>query len=186
MAFRLNVLSSVVSGMCGLLIFYFSDSMSAATSGLVLNYAADFCSYITAAITSGATMEMSMNAVERVGEYCALPQEGENPAEPPEGRKAMPLLPAPVEPPSNWPSKGEITATQLSLRYESSPRPVIEGISFTIPGCSSVGVVGRTGAGKSTISLALLRMIEACDGALAIGELGRVGVRRCVIGERCE
>ena len=47
MAFRLNVLSAVVSGMCGLLIYLFSDDMSAATSGLVLNYAADFCSYVT-------------------------------------------------------------------------------------------------------------------------------------------
>ena len=53
-------------------------------------------------------------------------------------------------------------------RYESSPKLVVERMSFVIPGRSSVGVVGRTGAGKSTLALALLRVLEAHEGSLSI------------------
>ena len=70
--------------------------------------------------------------------------------------------------PLTLPHLQQLTHFHCPRQYESSPRPVIENITFTIPGCSSVGVVGRTGAGKSTISLALLRMIEACNGKLSI------------------
>lgn len=96
-----------------------------------------------------------MNSVERVGEYCQLPQEA-----PPkvEGH----------EPPPTWPDAGAIKATKLCLKYESSPALVIKGIDFDIPPRTSVGIVGRTGAGKSTISLALLRILEAHSGSIVI------------------
>lgn len=157
MSFRLNMLSAVVSGGCGIMVYKFAGNLgvSSAVSGLVLNYATDFCSYMTAAISAEATMEMSMNSVERVGEYCQLPQEA----------------PATVEehkPPPTWPDAGAIKATKLCLKYESSPALVIKGIDFDIPPRTSVGIVGRTGAGKSTISLALLRILEAHSGSIVI------------------
>lgn len=74
LGFRLNCLGAVVNGTCGVYIWY-SGSMNPAIAGLVLNYASDFTAYVAALITSLATMEMSMNAVERAGEFCALPQE---------------------------------------------------------------------------------------------------------------
>ena len=89
------------SKLCGLYI-YVAGSVDAAIAGLVLNYATDFTSYVTGMITSLASMEMSMNAVERVGEFCELPQEA-------------PSIVEDCRPPNGWPSDGRIVADQLSL-----------------------------------------------------------------------
>ena len=147
LGFRLNCLGAAVSGLCGLYIFV-AGGVDAAIAGLVLNYATDFTSYVTGMITSLASMEMSMNSVERIGEFCELPQE------------AAPVV-EDCRPPPGWPAEGRIVASDLSLKYESSPKLVVERMSFTVPARSSVGVVGRTGAGKSTLALALLRILEA-------------------------
>ena len=56
----------------------------------------------------------------------------------------------------------------VRLRYRPNTDIVLNGLSFTVPPGSKVGVVGRTGAGKSTISLALSRIIELCGGTIKI------------------
>merc|ERR1719198_124271 len=106
-----------------------------------------------------------MNAVERIGEFCELPQE------------AAPVV-EDCRPPPGWPAEGRIVASDLSLKYESSPKLVVERMSFTVPARSSVGVVGRTGAGKSTLALALLRILEAHEGSLSIDgvDLSTIGL----------
>merc|ERR1719198_2741072 len=107
-----------------------------------------------------------MNAVERIGEFCELPQE------------AAPVV-EDCRPPPGWPAEGRIVASDLSLKYESSPKLVVERMSFTVPARSSVGVVGRTGAGKSTLALALLRILEAHEGSLSCRRTQCSSTARC-------
>ena len=62
--------------------------------------------------------------------------------------------------PSDWPNQGQVTFKDVNLRYRPNTELVLKGLNFEVPAGIKVGVVGRTGAGKSTISLALSRIVE--------------------------
>lgn len=62
-----------------------------------------------------------------------------------------------------WPQKGAITAQNVKLRYRKDTELVLRGLNLNIKGGEKVGIVGRTGAGKSTLANALTRMTEICD-----------------------
>ena len=82
--------------------------------------------------------------------YSKLPQE------PPS------LLPSDSQLPPRWPTKGDIRFNNATLRYREDFQPVLKGISVHIEGGTKIGVVGRTGAGKSSLLQALFRLVE-CD-----------------------
>jgi ABC-type multidrug transport system fused ATPase/permease subunit len=73
--------------------------------------------------------------------------------------------------PSLWPSQGKIEFRNISLKYKSTEEPVLRNISFTIPGKKKIGVVGRTGAGKSSLIAALFRLVEPSNGELFIDDI---------------
>ncbi len=108
-------------------------------------------------------LELAMNSVERVDYYTSyLPQESQ--------KKNDDFVDVPKIP-NTWPSSGEITFENVSLRYREGLGNALEKMSVHIPPGSRVGVVGRTGAGKSTIALALFRMVEMHTGAIIIDGL---------------
>ena len=61
-----------------------------------------------------------------------------------------------------WPQNGHISFKDVHLRYRPETDLVLKGLTFDVPSGLKVGIVGRTGAGKSTISLALSRIVEIC------------------------
>lgn len=129
----------------------------ASTMGLLLSYALNITSLLTAVLRLASLAENSLNAVERVGTYIDLPSEG----------------PAIIEcsrPPPGWPSAGSIRFENVVLRYRPELPPVLHGISFTIPPSDKVGVVGRTGAGKSSMFNALFRLVEPERGRILIDD----------------
>jgi ABC-type multidrug transport system fused ATPase/permease subunit len=67
-----------------------------------------------------------------------------------------------------WPIKGEVEFKDIRLRYRQHLPEVLQGLSFKIQAGEKVGLVGRTGAGKSTISLAIPRIVEAFSGVIEI------------------
>lgn len=69
---------------------------------------------------------------------------------------------------SNWPSVGRVEFRGISMRYPSSPTAVLHNVSFTLQPGQKVGVVGRTGAGKSSLIVALFRMVEPSGGEIVI------------------
>jgi len=68
----------------------------------------------------------------------------------------------------NWPKKGQITYKDVHLRYRPTTDKVLKGLNFEIEGGNRIGIVGRTGAGKSTIALSLTRIVEIEQGSIMI------------------
>jgi ATP-binding cassette subfamily C (CFTR/MRP) protein 1 len=64
------------------------------------------------------------------------------------------------EPPKNWPQHGSVVFKDVSMSYRPGLPNVFHGISLSIKGGEKIGVVGRTGAGKSSLALTLLRIVE--------------------------
>lgn len=71
-------------------------------------------------------------------------------------------------PPKDWPGNGAVSFQQYSTRYRPGLDLVVRNISVNVKPGQKVGVVGRTGAGKSSLTLALFRMIEPADGKIII------------------
>lgn len=102
-------------------------------------------------------------SLERVTDYIEIPQE--------------PLSTPAGIPPAYWPSSGSLTVSNLSARYSPSGAPVLHNLSFNIRSGERIGVAGRTGSGKSTLSLALLRAIETSGEVLFDGvDVGKVNL----------
>ncbi|KAI8000143.1 ABC transporter C family member 2 [Camellia lanceoleosa] len=127
----------------------------ASTMGLLLSYALNITSLLTAVLRLASLAENSLNAVERVGTYIDLPSEG-------------PSIIENNRPPPAWPSSGSIKFEDVVLRYRPELPPVLHGLSFTVTPSDKVGVVGRTGAGKSSMLNALFRIVELERGRILI------------------
>jgi ABC-type multidrug transport system fused ATPase/permease subunit len=129
---RCELLSTMFVTVVGVSVV--GSGMSPGWAGLALSYTFDFTSNLTFYIRANASMDMSMNSVERVDEYSVLEQEP----------------PAVIEnsrPPPNWPSKGHITVENMSIRYAEDLPLVLKNLTFEIKPHEKIGVVGRTGAG---------------------------------------
>ncbi|KAM3726825.1 Multidrug resistance-associated protein [Dirofilaria immitis] len=133
-----------------------SGSVTAGLVGLSVAYALSITQTLNWAVRTASELEANVVAVERLREYTDLPTEGsanENLAH---------------TPPRDWPSKGEIVFEKLKIRYRDNLEFVLKGISATIHPAEKIGIVGRTGAGKSSLTLALFRIIEADSGRILI------------------
>ncbi|GMP73737.1 hypothetical protein CsSME_00031406 [Camellia sinensis var. sinensis] len=127
----------------------------ASTMGLLLSYALNITSLLTGVLRLASLAENSLNAVERVGTYIDLPSEG-------------PSIIEGNRPPPGWPSSGSIKFENVVLRYRPELPPVLHGLSFTVPPSDKVGIVGRTGAGKSSMLNSLFRIVELERGRILI------------------
>ncbi|QIW95530.1 hypothetical protein AMS68_001048 [Peltaster fructicola] len=126
--------------------------ITSAMAGFALSFALEFSEHMLFAVNHYARLELDMNAVERIAEYLEIPHETQ------EGASA----------PTQWPSEGRIVVEDLQVTYAPDLPPAIKGVSFTIEPRERVGVVGRTGSGKSTLTLALFRFLEPALGSIYI------------------
>ncbi|KAK7413238.1 hypothetical protein QQX98_007897 [Neonectria punicea] len=154
MGFRMALVGTLFSTVVGIVVIL-SPSMDAALAGFTLSFALDFADNILWTIRNYAGMELNMNSTERVVEYTELETESLD------GDK----------PPVAWPSSGTMEVNNLEVAYAPDLPPVLRGISFKVNNNERVGVVGRTGAGKSSLTLALFRFLEARSGNVIIDGL---------------
>jgi ABC-type multidrug transport system fused ATPase/permease subunit len=129
-----------------------SISSGVALSGLALAYASSMTSSMNWAIRSVCMVENYLTSFERIERYSHTTPESQTGAPPPSG----------------WPTDGAIQLFDLSARYRPHLPLALAGISCFIPPGSRVGIIGRTGSGKSTLILSLLRLLEPCGGRIEI------------------
>ncbi|ORZ34573.1 P-loop containing nucleoside triphosphate hydrolase protein [Catenaria anguillulae PL171] len=123
-------------------------------SGVALTYSFDITFLLSAIIRVYGQIENAVVSVERIAEYSKIPTEAAE-------KTNFDLPPA-------WPSKGEIEFQDYQTTYREGLPPVLKGIDLKIKAGAKVGVVGRTGAGKSSMTLALFRIIEAIAGKIVV------------------
>ncbi|TPX38128.1 hypothetical protein SmJEL517_g00165 [Synchytrium microbalum] len=156
---RLEFASSMIIFLTGIFCITERSVLSPASAGLVLSYALTITTSLNWAVRNISQTENNMNSIERLVHYCES-LESEKPDIIPEHR-----------PPASWPSEGKIEIRNLTLRYRDNLPDVIHEISFTVEAGQKLGVVGRTGAGKSSIVVALLRLVEKKSGEILIDNL---------------
>uniref|UniRef100_A0A674PFE0 Cystic fibrosis transmembrane conductance regulator n=1 Tax=Takifugu rubripes TaxID=31033 RepID=A0A674PFE0_TAKRU len=122
------------------------DQLDAGSVGLALTYAVTLMGMFQWAVRQSAEVENLMTSVERVIEYTEL--EGEAPWQ------------TQKRPPPDWPSKGLVTFDQVSFSYSDDSPPVLHSLKAMFLPQEKVGIVGRTGAGKSSLVSALFRLAE--------------------------
>ncbi|KAK0610742.1 ABC transporter [Immersiella caudata] len=127
----------------------------AALAGFILNFVMDFSNLVLMVTRAYSTLELEMNAVERVVEYSEIETENLG------GEK----------PPAAWPTQGRLEVHDLVVSYAKDLPPVLKGISFETRAAERIGVIGRTGAGKSSLTLALFRFLEAQSGTIHVDGL---------------
>merc|ERR1712071_24632 len=124
------------------------DSISGSQAGLAISSTIMLTGAFQWGVRQSAEVENQMTSVERVIEYSQLKPEAELES-PPEKK-----------PPSSWPSNGKILFDAMSLRYREIDQPVLKNINCSIEAKEKIGIVGRTGAGKSSLIAALFRLTE--------------------------
>jgi len=155
LATRLEFVGSMVVFLAAFFAVIEFGNTDSALVGLSVTYALSVTGTLNWLVRMSCDMEANIVAVERMKEYSSLKTEA--PAIVPESR-----------PPPSWPSKGEIEFNNYSTRYREGLDLVLREIKSTVRPSEKIGVVGRTGAGKSSLTLGLFRLIEPADGEIII------------------
>ncbi|XP_023214799.1 multidrug resistance-associated protein 4-like [Centruroides sculpturatus] len=116
--------------------------------GLVMSYTLLFVFLFQNAIRFTSEVDFQMNSVKRILKYSKLKSEASYESS------------SDKKPPANWPQKGEIYFDNVSLQYSKDKNIVLKNLTFRIHSGEKIGIVGRTGAGKSSIIASLFRMTE--------------------------
>eukprot|EP00511_Aplanochytrium_stocchinoi_P006837 CAMPEP_0204824926 /NCGR_PEP_ID=MMETSP1346-20131115/2908_1 /ASSEMBLY_ACC=CAM_ASM_000771 /TAXON_ID=215587 /ORGANISM="Aplanochytrium stocchinoi, Strain GSBS06" /LENGTH=1047 /DNA_ID=CAMNT_0051952355 /DNA_START=353 /DNA_END=3496 /DNA_ORIENTATION=- len=157
LALRLEMLAAAIATFAGCLIVYASiqGNLTAGFAGLGITFILSLTSLLSQTVRSFVDLEAGMNSVERLNHYgTKIEQEAPTSSDYP--------------PPADWPSEGVVEIRDLTMRYRPNTPLVLRGVNVTIPGGTSVGVVGRTGCGKSSLMLTLLRVVEPESGYIKI------------------
>uniref|UniRef100_A0AAY4CCZ0 ATP-binding cassette, sub-family C (CFTR/MRP), member 8 n=1 Tax=Denticeps clupeoides TaxID=299321 RepID=A0AAY4CCZ0_9TELE len=128
--------------------------LSAGQVGLGLTYALMVSNYLNWMVRNLADMEVQLGCVKRISSLLQTEPEHYNGT--------------PAQVPARWPQHGEIQIKNLSVRYDSSLKPVLKKVNAHIRPGQKVGICGRTGSGKSSFSLALFRMVDAFEGEIIV------------------
>ncbi|XP_077177740.1 ATP-binding cassette sub-family C member 8 isoform X5 [Paroedura picta] len=132
------------------------NHLSSGLVGLGLTYALMVSNYLNWMVRNLADMELQLGAVKRINGL--IKTEAEN----------YDGLLSPAQIPQNWPDQGEIQIQNLSVRYDSSLKPVLKHVNAHISPGQKIGICGRTGSGKSSFSLAFFRMVDMFEGKIII------------------
>ncbi|OQV14982.1 Multidrug resistance-associated protein 1 [Hypsibius exemplaris] len=126
--------------------------------GLALSSALSISPLLNLLIWVTAELEGSIVSVERVQEYSEVPQEAD-------------WVDKENRPPSDWPTRGQVDFVGYHTRYRPGLDLVLTDLNSKITSGEKIGIVGRTGAGKSSMALSLFRLIEAASGHILIDDL---------------
>lgn len=194
LSIRLQMLGSVLIGGCSVVAALTGAHVtSAGYVGLAISYALSITSLLSGVLNAVAETELEMVAVERVNEYCQLEAEDDDDDNDQDGTGDLGSVVQ--ETPFGWPCQGVIKFDRVFLSYnrekseddEPPPHHSLWDVSFETEACEKVGIVGRTGAGKTSILSALLRthpIDRSCGGAITIDGVPLETVRLSLLRDR--
>lgn len=176
--YRLDMLGSfIILGVASMTMFL-RDSLSPGLSGMLLTVSFQMVGafqwagktsphefILTISVRSYAETENNMAYYERLQEY--------NQTVKPEAPRHTHVVP-----PASWPKEGAIKFDNVMVRYRDDLQPVLKNTTFSIRPREKIGIVGRTGAGKSTLATVLFRLVEPTEGTITIDgiNIGEIGL----------
>ncbi|RYN40607.1 Oligomycin resistance ATP-dependent permease [Alternaria arborescens] len=161
---RLDIVGILLVFTTGILVVTSRFSVDPSIAGLVLSYILTIVQMIQFTVRQLAEVENNMNSTERIHHYGSQLEE------------EAPLHMGEVRP--TWPEHGEIVFDNVEMRYRDGLPLVLKGLSMHVRAGERIGVVGRTGAGKSSIMSALFRLQELSGGSIVIDgvDIGKIGL----------
>uniref|UniRef100_A0A2P2JCN5 ABC-type xenobiotic transporter n=1 Tax=Rhizophora mucronata TaxID=61149 RepID=A0A2P2JCN5_RHIMU len=159
LSFRLNLLSNFIFAFSLVLLVTLPEGIiSPSIAGLAVTYGINLNVLQAQVIWNICNAENRMISVERILQYSNIASEA-------------PLVIEECRPPKNWPEVGTICFKNLQIRYAEHLPSVLNNIDCIVPGKRKVGVVGRTGSGKSTLIQAIFRIVEPKEGSILIDDV---------------
>ncbi|KAG5836992.1 hypothetical protein ANANG_G00234520 [Anguilla anguilla] len=165
LAVRLDVISVALISITALMIVLMHGQIPPAYAGLAISYAVQLTGLFQFTVRLASETEARFTSVERIHHYI----------------QSLALeAPARIKnktPPPDWPQEGEVVFDGTEMRYRENLPLVLKKVSFTIRPKEKIGIVGRTGSGKSSLGVVLFRLVEPCGGSIKID-----GINICDIG----
>ncbi|XP_061939322.1 ATP-binding cassette sub-family C member 5 isoform X6 [Apis cerana] len=155
-AVRLDILAIASSSITAFLVIALKNQISPALAGLAMAYAMQMTGIFQYTVRLMAEIETRFISVERISYYLKTLQKEEI------SEQHL------IDLPDQWPIDGELEFCKVELKYRKSLPPALNNISFIIKPGEHIGIVGRTGAGKSSLIIALFRLVEISAGKIKI------------------
>ncbi|XP_053497408.1 ATP-binding cassette sub-family C member 5 [Ictalurus furcatus] len=157
LAVRLDLISIILTSVVALLIVIMHGHISPAYAGLAISYAVQLTGLFQFTVRLLSETEARFTSVERINHYIKnLETEA-----PQQSRDAS-------APASDWPQKGSISFQDVEMRYRPELPLALKNLTFSVLPEEKVGIVGRTGSGKSSLGVALFRLVELSGGSIII------------------
>ncbi|KAJ4954025.1 hypothetical protein NE237_030857 [Protea cynaroides] len=156
---RLELLSATVLSSSALaMVLLPPGTLGSGFVGMALSYGLSLNMSLISSVQSQCTLANYIISVERLNQYMHIPREA-------------PEVIQENQPPPTWPGVGKVEIRNLQIKYRPNTPLVLSGISCTFEGGHKIGIVGRTGSGKTTLISALFRLVEPTDGKIIIDNL---------------
>uniref|UniRef100_A0A8C6J1F9 Uncharacterized protein n=1 Tax=Melopsittacus undulatus TaxID=13146 RepID=A0A8C6J1F9_MELUD len=151
---RLEFLGNLMVFFAALFVVLAGNTMSSSTVGLSISYALNIIQSLNFWVRKACEIETNAVSIERICEYAKMDKEG-------------PWITS-KRPPVGWPDRGIIEFVHYKAQYRKDLGLALKDISFQTQSKEKVGIVGRTGAGKSTLTNCLFRVLEGSEGKIII------------------
>ncbi|XP_044000528.1 ATP-binding cassette sub-family C member 12 isoform X1 [Gambusia affinis] len=136
-----------------------NDVINQSLKGLTMSYTIQLTGMLQYVVRQSTEVEARFNSVERLLEYITTCT-----SEAPRHIKGVKI-------PDGWPKNGAITFQEYKMRYRDNTPTVLNGLDFAIQAGEKLGIVGRTGSGKSSLGVALFRLVEPEGGSILIDDV---------------